>query len=382
MLTDIVLQVGVGSDLVTTSNSSNGSCHKYSKGELQAVQTTEIVIASVGAVSSILAILLIVISRSYRRFVFRLVIYFMSVNIYQCFVDFIKIIPVHHDGDVVAVKKGWESVCAAFGFLEMVDICANEVVIVWIILYLLKLTWKIYSIQTGIDTPDLQGNEPKRSTSFTKPEALGLFLIVFLPIAYCWTPFVKDMYGLSGMWCWIKPTKTDCGHDYTLGLIFMFTVSFVPLLSMVLFVYVGLLIIVVILCKGAFEMRGLARRQYQRGMKEMVIVLILAFLYDLLCALVIALRIYFTVSATRSEPLPHWLWSFYTVVSNVFRLMPPIAFFLHPSTWKNMFCRQKQEDDTYFSVPPEGDDIDEGIKIKQSKPFYSYGSILHSDMIH
>ena len=359
-------------------NSSNTSCHRFTKENVVAIQSSKLVIASVGAVASIVVILLIVLTKSYKRFVFRLVIYFMSVNLFQSFADILKVIPVHHDGDIVAVRKGWESVCAVFGFMDQIAMCANDVIIIWIMLYLLKLTWHIYRVQTGRALVVYKiDDEARWCGSVSKLEIFGVFLTVFLPVAYSWIPFLRNMYGLSGLWCWIKPTRHTC-DDFSLGLIFMFTVHFGPFLVLVLFVYIGLFTIVLFLCKGAFEMRGLARRQYQRGTKEMIIVLLISCVYALLLALLIAHRIYSTVTVTQRKDSLYGLWLMYTIVAAIFDLMPPFAFLLHPSTWKSMFCRNKQEDDdnTYFSVPPEGDDIDHGIKVKESKPFSSYGSIL------
>ena len=359
------------------STPRNGSCHRFSQVEVDIIQTTKLVFASVGAIVSILVILLIVISRSYKRFVFRLVIYFMSVNLFQAFANIVKVIPVHHNGDTVAVREGWESVCAAFGFLDQVALCAINVVILWIILYLLSLTWHIYRAQTRREQPDHDTNG-RQSNSVSRLELCGLFLTMFLPIAYSWIPFVKNMYGLSGLWCWIKPTQNNCDGDYSLGLTLMFTTQFGPFLCLVLFTFVSLLVIVFFLCKGMFEMRGAVRRQYKRGAREMAIVLIFPFVYGLLLALLVANRIYSTVSASHGQKPLYWLWLLDAIFDALYVLMPPFSFLLHPNAWKNMFCRKKREDDdTYFSVPPEDDDINSGITIRGSSPFgSSYGSIL------
>lgn len=212
-------------------NFSNTSCHRFSEEQVDVIQTTKLVVASVGALASIIVILLIVISRNYKRFVFRIVVYFMSVNLFQALTNILKVIPVHYDGtkQLVAIRDGWESACAVFGFLDQVALCAVDVVIIWIILYLLKLTWYIYRAQTGNGQTDWYTNG-LQSNIISRSELCGLFLTVLLPLVYSWIPFVKNMYGLSGLWCWIKPTQHYCDGDYSLGLTLMFAVQFGPFL--------------------------------------------------------------------------------------------------------------------------------------------------------
>ena len=51
-------------------------------------------------------------------------------------------------------------------------------------------------------------------------------------------------------------------------------------------------------------------------------------------------------------------------------LLPPLAFLLHLKPWKTIFCKRRSSDsssDTRFTIPPENDDIKEGVPIRQSK---------------
>jgi len=63
----------------------------------------------------------------------------------------------------------------------------------------------------------------------------------------------------------------------------------------------------------------------------------------------------------------------------------PLAFILHPKSWKNMFGKKENDDfmDDEYSVPPEDDDIEEGIIIRSTKmkePF-AYGALLEPKKI-
>ena len=66
----------------------------------------------------------------------------------------------------------------------------------------------------------------KHQADKPKHEVSGLVVILLLPFIINWIPFVNDMYGLSGIWCWIKLTNGDCHGDYTLGLVYHFTLPY------------------------------------------------------------------------------------------------------------------------------------------------------------
>ena len=62
-------------------NINNSSCYNFSKMESDAASYTKLCVASLGIVACLLVIVLITLSKSYKHFVFRLVIYFMLADI-------------------------------------------------------------------------------------------------------------------------------------------------------------------------------------------------------------------------------------------------------------------------------------------------------------
>ena len=51
-------------------------------------------------------------------------------------------------------------------------------------------------------------------------------MVLLLPLLVTWVPFVKNMYGLSEVMCWIKLSENSiCDYDYN-GLTFLFVFSF------------------------------------------------------------------------------------------------------------------------------------------------------------
>ena len=295
--------------------------------------------ASLGICASLLVIFLILCSRSYKHFVFRLVIYFMLADTFQATAHILELIPVTHaDGDVV-VKPGWDAACAAIGFFDQVTMWMGNMGILWIMFYLLWLIHQLRRLQSGSRPESVQLYQIS-----PKVELVGVFFLLFFPFTFNWIPFIWDMYGLSGLWCWIKVSRFGLCKDFELGLILMFSMFFVPLMLVILFSFAGFVAIIVILCRGAIRQGGLAGQIYRRGIKEMVLISIYPIVYNILCLFIIINRIDSAVNNSEYHTTPFFpLWMLHAIADPGRVLLPPIAFLIHPKSWKSMFSHAKLE---------------------------------------
>lgn len=160
----------------------------------------------------------------------------------------------------------------------------------------------------------------------------------------------------------------------------MFSMSYGPLLFLVFVGFLCLLTITLILCKGSTlnhkdaqsESESTVQKRFKEGLKEMSFVLVFPLLYNLLCLVIVANRLY---SVTHSDAKPMYpLWIAHVIASPGRLLVSPVAFMLHPYTWKTLICRKKKTDDidTHYIVPPEDDDIEEPIVIRGIETYGSY----------
>ena len=97
-------------------------------------------------------IILVAASRIYKQFVYRLVLYLMIVNITQALCQIIELIPVEvTEDDRITMKNGtgWEEGCAVLGYLDVVTAWMGNFVIIWIMLYMLKLSWQIHRLPSN-----------------------------------------------------------------------------------------------------------------------------------------------------------------------------------------------------------------------------------------
>ena len=80
-------------------------------------------------------------------------------------------------------------------------------------------------------------------------ELIYILVIMFLPALFNWLPFLYNMYGPSGAWCWIKTHTLDnqtCSFDDK-GVIFQFALWYAPLFLILLAILVSYAVIMFVL---------------------------------------------------------------------------------------------------------------------------------------
>ena len=98
--------------------------------------------AAAGTLSCVVCIVtvtLIVVLRSYHRFVHRLSLYLAIAGFFYALLLALQGLPVNLDSDVVSLRPGWENTCVAIGFLAQYTGWGHIVVMTWISLYALNL---------------------------------------------------------------------------------------------------------------------------------------------------------------------------------------------------------------------------------------------------
>ena len=221
-----------GSNITNDSN-----CLKILADELDTWKVTVISVCSSSSVACVLAIIFILASKGYKKFVHRLTLYLMVVDLLKTIVSILNILPVYRNGTVVAVRSGSEGFCSAVGFFLEVVAWMEKLVICWIVLYLVMVLVFRHN-----------ANAVK-----VKHEACDLALVLLLPPLVTWVPFVKNMYGLSEAACWIKLSENStCDYDY-IGLTFLFVFYYGPIFCVGIATLVALFTMFVVMCRRAMR---------------------------------------------------------------------------------------------------------------------------------
>ena len=344
-----------------------GNCFKFSKEIAHAIFDIKVILSSVGILLSLFATGLIVWLKFYKKFVYRLVMYLMAINIMKALCIITTLIPVKVTDDCVTIKNGtgWTEVCAVLGYLDIVTAWMGNFIIVWIMVYMLTVSWQLHRLQRSQyqATPEWPG--PPSTKSHTR-EIIGVVFLVVSPFLFCWIPFVKNMYGISGLWCFIK-TASD------LSLTLMIIMSYMPLISTLIFGMICLVTIIVLLQRSSNKMHGAVRQRYRSSMKEIGLILIYPIVYCIFCFFPLVNRIYSgTHTNTNDHHQNYALWVIQAIAGPGRIVIPALAFLLHPRVWKKVLtCRNSSQNSitaqTGYSVPPEDDDISEGFTIRPTK---------------
>ena len=339
-------------DLVGGTTHYNLTCMKFSTEVAGVVLRLKASLGGITVVVSLLAILLIIISKKYKDFTFRLVLYLMIIDILQAVAMCLALSPIHISEVKHAAQvrngTGWEDFCEFTGFLLMTTMWMGNIVIIWILVHLLSLGWRLYRLQSGQNPNDnvqVEIAEVLRDNiSNSKWEIAGVVFMLTVPLLIGLTPFFikQDMYGISGLWCWIRTITVYCGDLNNVPLIVVMVFFYAPLIVIVFFSIISMTATIILVCYGAVRRHAPIRsivNQHQRRMKEIMLVLAYPMLYCFVCLLLLANRIYSIARPGEPPYIP--LWMTHTVADPVRIMLPAIAFLLHPFLWRDLCSSEK-----------------------------------------
>ena len=340
------------------------TCYNFSKSTKDTAFVVQLSLATTGLLACLAVITLILLFKGYQRFIYRLVIYFMTAVGIHAFAHLVNGLPVDRDQELVAIKKGWHAACKAFAVIDQTGNLTMTFAILWIILHLNVSLCRLRQLQKGIPLNDIQTGKPQ---TISRGEVLGICFTFLLPFAVNWIPFVWNMYGLTGTLCWIRLTRYQSCEDRRLSITLMLAMYYVPLLLTSFLAFTTMLLIIAVMCQGSVQMMGIARLRYRQSMKEVCFVVI----YPLLFIFLIVVICGVIYSIIHRDHIPTYSFTItYVVAINLLIVVPPLAFLLHPYSWKNLVRYRKfgsdAETGTYYTVPPEDEDIDRGFTIRGS----------------
>ena len=271
-------------DLVGVINDSNCSSSSLTGEEQEVIFIITQIACSVGVVVTSLAIVILLLFRSYRLLIFRIVLYVMIANLFNICVQLVEVFPVETISGHNSVKgdSGWMPVCRILGFLDQVTSWMGPPCLLWLVVHIIDIA---------------QGQKLDKIMELTKSELVGIGLCFFLPFTFNWIPFIDDYYGFSGSWCWIKATKEICNDtDVTTGYVYILTLYYGPLL---LFVLVNTIACIIIF-----------RIWWNTGsdMKVVIFVILYPLIYDILFIIVTTNRLYSMISIGDKGNQSYPLW--------------------------------------------------------------------------
>lgn len=344
------------------------NCFNFTEKEVVVAVATRATISSLAFVACAVVILLIITFKGYRQFMYRLIVYFMVSDLLQALAQVLVNAPVSYNKEqgIASIREGWTTSCAVFGFMDQVSLWISNCVVIWIMLY---LSSRVYHLRNEVTT---DSDTNTSAVIGCRKEAAGILLVIVVPFTFNWVPFIWNMYGLSGLFCWIKQVDNDDCSNQTMSLILTFSMCDGPILIILLCEFVCCLTITVVLCKKSYSAQADERvkERFKTAKREMIFVFILPLVYCSLFTLGMADRLY-SITPGHSHTNPLFSLSIvHDIVSPARLLVTPIAFLCHPFVWLTLFCHRKKSD-MYYVVPPELDDVEEPLIIRGN---LTYGS--------
>ena len=327
-----------------TSDLDPQQCLELPQATAKAVLGVKVGLDSVGITASLIVIIIIWIMRNYKRFMYRLVIYLMVFNVLQAVFQILGLVPVQvTEDEQVSVREGagWFSACQALGYLDLVTFWMENLVIIWI---MLAMAWRLYHLQKGRyqDTPA----EVQRIRTSRRWEILGIIIVLFTPFLLSCSPFIINMYGLSGLWCWIKIVGRSGCSDTNLtrdSLILTLFMSYGPLFIITIFALVSMVVILLLLRRTSKVALVENLMQFQHNSNQIGIAIVYPIIQALFCVYLIGSRIYISVTLSNYEnhtPI-YALWIIHAIADTSRILIPALAFLLHPYTWKSVLSQSR-----------------------------------------
>ena len=235
-------------DNITTNSSDFDSerCLEFSRSTANTLLGIKVGLDAVGIIASLTVVIIVCILRNYKRFMYRLVIYLVAANILQALFQILGLIPVQvmSEDDQVSVREGtgWFSACQTLGYLDLVTFWMENLIIIWI---MLAMVWRLQRLQKG-RYQDTEA-DVKQIRNSRRWEFAGIITVLFSSFLVSGIPFIFNMYGLSGLWCWIKIVgKNGCTANTNLArdsLILSLFMSYGPLLIVTIFSLVSMIVI-------------------------------------------------------------------------------------------------------------------------------------------
>ena len=302
-------------------------------------------------------IAVIIASKGYKRFMYRLMAYFMTVDLLTSIAELFEAASVSYSSDrgTPSIRDGWGGACVAFAFMDQLLMWMSNCVIAWIVLYLMLLVHRLYHLNHHNNN-----NQPSRNSQnsfavwWKYKETIGLILVIAVPFTFNWVPFIWDMYGLSGLFCWIKEVSStgDCSARQ-LSTILMFSMCYGPLLFLIICGFLCFVAFTVALCIGSHLTHATqeAKERFKIARKEIAFILAFPLLYYSLFSVAVVDRLY-SLKHDNSAPF-YPLWIAHVIATPSRLLVSPIAFLCHPFVWKTLLCHKTRTDT--FIVPSEQD---------------------------
>ena len=257
-------------------NNTTASCNYLTVGAAKNVVAALSTCSGVGALSCLVTIALILVTRAYGQCLHRLTLILALANLFFDLSVGFAALPADiskPDVQFVTVREGWGGACVLFGLVSQYFDVTKTIAVVWVCFYVFMM---------AVCRKQLQG---------PKWEAMGVALVFLTPCLLSWEPFIGSRYGQAGAWCWIKDNCNNATDHLSVG--FRLGVSSIPNFFLYLLSLFFMTSVALMFCRGACCTRGHRKKQEWKALKSILLLLVYPLLACLVAATNTVISIYF-----------------------------------------------------------------------------------------
>ena len=305
------------------SNSSD-TYSNFTTEQVDVLIATRAGATTVGVVACLAAILLVLTTKAYRQYVFRLLLYLSAASFFSSLVDGLELLSMEPGKHAVYQRDGWKDVCATAGFLHLYGIWLILGLSSWIGVYLLLVSFfKGYLLKNAMG------------------EVFGIIVVIFFPLTIIWLPFLHGMYGLTGIWCDIMPSEGGYGvSNSTSGVVYQMTLFYGPSFLAASLGTASVIFMVIAFCRHALNKNQELQRQYRIALKETLPLLIFTVGFEIFATINVVQGVYDALTVAKKNNSPSFgLWIAASLFPCIYCLLPMLIM-CQPYIYTHLKCKK------------------------------------------
>ena len=204
------------------------NCSLFDRQKYVIVTTVGMISGSVSFLACLSAFFIIILFKKWQTFGQRLILYLMISTTLHSLGTVLRL--AFSNNNVNTTYRGF---CAFAGFASQVEI------------------WMVINTTTAITIYVFLGLVCNKHTE--KYEILYILFIFVLPLVFNWIPFINNIYGLAGPWCWIRNVDVNSCERLVFGQALQLGLWYVP-------VYIILVLWILLYLAILYKLRGNSKR--------------------------------------------------------------------------------------------------------------------------
>ena len=174
---------------------------------------------------------MVLLLKLYRYPVHRLAMYQVIAALLYAIICVLELSFINYDGE--NDSNSFKTFCSVVGFFLEYAVCMK-------LMFTLCLTFHLFCFSVF-------------HVNINRLEIVHVLVSVITPLFFVWVPFIHNIYGLAGAWCWIQNWKKDAADNkLPEGEIEQYSLLYGPAISTLSLAVIAVIVIVIVQLRRAY----------------------------------------------------------------------------------------------------------------------------------